>query len=141
MDANDCSQICRTGSRPQARTSSAVQIACMEASNSFGFSRTLPGTNVGLGNDVPSSSSKFVVRSPERGSVRPMVRDDITDMVCSFIKGFSGAYVRFNWMHYTDAPNVTANLLDDGVVNTLASVGAIRSSDLSTSRRLPRAIF
>jgi hypothetical protein len=100
------------------------------ASNSFCFSRTLLGTNVGLRHDVPSSSAKFVVRSPERGSVRPMVRDDMTDMVPSFIKGFSGAYVRSNWMPYTDAPNVTANLLDDSVVDTLALVGAIAAFTL-----------
>jgi hypothetical protein len=45
-------------------------------------------------------------------------------MVGSLLKEPSVAHLRFNRMRYTDATSVKANLLDDGIVDTLASVGA-----------------
>jgi hypothetical protein len=49
-------------------------------------------------------------------------------------------YLRFNRMRYTDATSMEANLLDDGVVDTLASVvamSAFTASYPSTPRTAP----
>jgi len=55
-------------------------------------------------------------------------------MVCSLAKGLSGTRIRFNRVRYTDAIKREVNLLDDGVVDALVSVGA-------TSRvHIPRPI-
>jgi hypothetical protein len=45
-------------------------------------------------------------------------------MVGSLLTELSVAHCRFNRMRYADATSVKVNLLDDDIVDTLASVGA-----------------
>jgi hypothetical protein len=44
--------------------------------------------------------------------------------VGSLLKALSVAHIRFNRVRYRDATSVKANLLDDGIVDTLVSIGA-----------------
>ena len=57
-------------------------------------------------------------------------------MVGSLVKEFSVPHVRFNSVRYTNAIRRKRNLLDDGIVDTLGSVGARRRAHFRFHQRL-----